>query len=170
MKRHLVYFAIIVFTAVFIFFINFTPVHTKVLLIENVEKNSVHCIIVPQGKFTLSYVHSVHKTPVYEFFEIDEQNQLVLVENSFSSLGVGMPYTEENGTFQSSNGEFKITGLNRKFDAIPIRVSPIPKHTITVGDKSFPLLSYAAPDELVKITAADRWMLVRRKQILFGKD
>jgi len=163
MKRYLVFFAIIVLATIFIFFTNFNLVYTKVLLIEDLEKDSVHTITVPQGKFTLSYIHSVHKTPVHDVFEIDEQNQMVLVESSFSSLGVGMPYTEENGTFHSSNGEFKITGLNRKFDAIPILVSPIPKHTIKVGDESFPLLSYAAPDDLVKIKAAERWMLIRRK-------
>lgn len=149
--------------------VNFNIVHTKVLLIEDVERNTINSIMVPEGKFTLSYIHSVQKTPVYEFFEIDEQNRLILVETSFSSLGVGLPYTEENGSFESRNGKFQLTGLSREFTTIPLRVSPIPKHSITVGNDTFSLLSFAAPDDLIKITANDKWMLVRRKN-LHGKD
>jgi len=162
MKIRLEVFAIFVTAALLSFFINFKFVNTKVLIIESEEKKVKQTIVVPQKKFTLSYIHSVQKTPVYEVFEIAEDNKLILIETTFSSLGVGLPYTQENGDFRNEQGKFKLTGLNREFTSIPIRVSPIPKHTITVGEKTYALLSFVAPDDLVKITAADRWMLVRR--------
>jgi len=162
MKIRLEVFAILIAVALLLFFVNFKFESTKVLLIASERENVKQTIIVPQRKFTLSYIHSVQKTPVYEVFEIAEDNRLILIETTFSSLGVGLPYTQENGYFRNEQGKFKLTGLNREFTSIPIRVSPIPKHTITVGEKTFPLLSFVAPDDLVKITAADRWMLVRR--------
>ncbi|NLZ52645.1 MAG: DUF1850 domain-containing protein [Thermoanaerobacteraceae bacterium] len=162
MKIRLEVFAVLIAAALLLFFVNFKLESTKVLIIESETENIEHTIKIPQKKFTLSYIHSVQKTPVHEVFKIDEDNRLILTETTFSSLGVGLPFTEENGDFRNEEGKFKLTGLNREFTSIAIRVSPIPKHTITVGEKTYFLLSFVAPDDLVKITAADRWMLVRR--------
>ncbi|HHX23787.1 MAG TPA: DUF1850 domain-containing protein [Thermoanaerobacterales bacterium] len=162
MKIRLQILAILIAVTLLLFFVNFKLEKTKVLIIESETENIKHTIKIPQKKFTLSYIHSVQKTPVYEVFEIDEDNKLILKETTFSSLGVGLPFTEENGVFRNEQGKFKLTGLNREFTSIAIRVSPIPKHTIIIGENTHPLLSIVAPDDLVKIAAADRWMLVRR--------
>lgn len=162
MKTRLKFLLIFIAVTLLLFFANFKLERTKVLIIESETKNVKHTILVPEKKFTLSFIHSVEKTPVYEVFQITEDNKLILVETTFSSLGVGLPYTEDNGEFKNEQGKFKLTGLNREFTSITMRVSPIPKHTITVGEKTYSLLSFVASDDLVKITAADRWMLVRR--------
>jgi len=153
---------ILIAVTLLLFFAIIKLERTKVLIIESQTEDVKHTILVPEKKFTLSFIHSVEKTPVYEVFEITKDNKLILVETTFSSLGVGLPYTEDNGEFKNEHGQFKLTGLNREFTSIEMRVSPIPKHSITVGEKTYSLLSFVASDDLVKITAADRWMLVRR--------
>jgi len=158
-------FAILVTAALLFFFVNYKFVNTKVLVIEAEGKNIRKTLAVPQKKFTLSYIHSVQKTPVYEVFEISEDNKLILRETTYSSLGVGLPYTEENGTFVNEDGKFRLTGIDREFSSISLRVSPIPEHTIIIGDSTYPLLSIVAPDDLVKITAADSWMLIKRSNL-----
>lgn len=162
MKKSLKFFAILVTAALLFFFVNYRLVNTKVLIIEAEGKNIKKIIAVPEKKFTISFIHSVQKTPVYEVFEICEDNRLILTETTYSSLGVGLPFTEEEGKFTNEQGKFKLTGMNREFTSIPILVSPIPKHTIIVGENTYPLLSIVDPDDLVKITAADRWILGRR--------
>ena len=162
MKNPLKIIVLLVTAALLFFFVNFTFINTKVLVIESEGKNIKQTLAVPQKKFTLSYIHSVQKTPVYEVFEITKDNKLILRETAYSSLGVGLPFIEGEGHFINEQGKFKLTGLDRDFTSIPIRVSPIPEHSIIIGEKTYPLLSLVAPDDLVKITAADRWMLVRR--------
>ena len=46
--------------------------------------------------------------------------------------------------------------MHREFESIPIRVSPIPKHSITIGGKEYPLLDFADPEDLLTIRAKDR--------------
>lgn len=169
MKNTLKILSTIIAVTLLLFFANFKLERTKVLIIESETENIKHMVKIPQKKFTLSYIHSVQKTPVYEVFVIAQDNKLILTETTFSSLGVGLPYTEENGEFKNEEGQFKLTGLSREFTSIAIRVSPIPKHTIIVGEQTYPLQSFASSDDLVRITAADRWTLVRRNNFN-GRD
>jgi hypothetical protein len=58
--------------------------------------------------------------------------RFILKEVRYSSLGVGMPFTDEGGIFTNENGQF-VLRFDRTLQAIPIRVSPIPDHAIQIG-------------------------------------
>lgn len=132
----------------------------KILVIRNEDTNAERILPVPNAKFTMSFIHSVHHTPVYETFEIEQENTLSLKETRFYSLGVGMPFTDEGGTFTNNNGEF-ILNFSRKFDNLCFRVSPIPEHVIEINGQKYPLLNFARPEERIRIYARDKWMLLR---------
>ncbi|HHW03191.1 MAG TPA: DUF1850 domain-containing protein [Thermoanaerobacterales bacterium] len=145
------------------FFSKYRIVHGVYLSIVNADKMEFF-LPVPDRKFTLSFTHSVQKTPVYEMYFIDGDNNLVLKETRYYSLGVGLPFTDENGHFSNENGEFRITGLNRKFSSISIMVSPIPVHEIIIDGKKYPLLSFTKPEESINIKAVEKWHLKRLKK------
>ncbi|MDI3481794.1 MAG: hypothetical protein PWQ97_1449 [Tepidanaerobacteraceae bacterium] len=145
------------------FFSKYRIVHGIYLSIINAEKREF-LLPVPDRKFTLSFIHSVQKTPVYEVYYIDDDNNLVLKETRYYSLGVGLPFTDENGHFSNENGEFRITGLNRKFPSISIMVSPIPGHVIIIDGKTYPLLSFTKPEESINIKAVEKWNLISLKK------
>lgn len=130
----------------------------KVLVLKDVEGGSEHRIPVPDRMFTLSFIHSVHHTPVYEIIYIRDDNALVLKETRYKSLGVGMPFDYENGTLENIDGEF-VLKLEREFETIYMRVSPIPEHMITVGEETYPLLKFTKPEGLLEIRAVDKWSL-----------
>jgi len=145
------------------FFSNYRIAHTRYLHVTNSDQREF-LLPVPDREFTLSFIHSVQKTPVYEMYYIDDDNNLILKETRYYSLGVGLPFTAENGHFSNENGEFRITGLNRKFPSISIMVSPIPGHVIIIGDKEYPLLSFTKPEESINIKAVEKWSLIRLKK------
>ncbi len=73
--------------------------------------------IFPGKQFALVYTHSVAQTPVWEFFEIDNDGQLILTETHFYDHGAGLPYAafgEE--VFVSEDGKFKIKNMSRKIE------------------------------------------------------
>lgn len=144
------------------FFSNYRTVHSKYLSVTNSDKREF-LLPVPDRKFTLSFIHSVQKTPVYEIYYIDDNNNLILKETRYYSLGVGLPFTAESGHFSNENGEFRITGLNRKFPSISMMVSPIPGHVIIIGDKKYSLSSFTKPEESINIKAVEKWSLIRLK-------
>lgn len=138
-----------------IFFSSYRIVKEKTLIFENAEQKAVAVMAVPDRRFVLSFIHSVQKTPVHEFFFISSDNKLVLDKTTYHSLGVGLPFSEDEGKFINKNGEF-ILNMHREFESIPIRVSPIPKHSITIGGKEYPLLNFVNPEDLLTIRAKDR--------------
>jgi len=154
---------LLILLTIFLTFVvlNFKIMQTKILVIYNEEQNTEDFLIISDSKFKLSYIHSVHHTPVYELFEINQENKIILNETRFSSLGVGMPTTDEGGTLINNNGEF-VLKFSREFDNIYIRVSSIPQHAIEVGDKKYPLLEFAESEQRLKIYAKDKWMLLRK--------
>jgi len=165
MKRHINIVVILLLIMSGVFFTKYHIVRGKALVISNLEQGSKTIIPTANRAFAVGYLHSVHKTPVMENFFIEDDNSLTLKDVEYSSLGVGMPYTDEGGVFVNDDGRF-VLRFDRTYDVIPIRLSPIPEHSIHVGDECFPLMEFAKPNELIDISATDRWSLgpISRKE------
>lgn len=165
MKRYIsIITAVLVIISGF-FFANYRVVQDKAIILFNRDQNIETILPAPGGVFTVSYIHSVHRTPVYETYFIDENNRLTLREVKYDSLGVGMPYTDEGGAFINDDGQF-VLRFDRTYDMIPIRLSPIPEHALEVGGKTYSLMEFAKPNERIDLYAADKWTLktISRKE------
>ena len=92
MKRLSILFLVGVLLAV-----GFIPLH--VLEIQDVrQKKTVFTQRVSPGEtFSLSFVHSVEKSPVTDYFRIDDACRIVLYETTFRSLNTGLPATISEG-------------------------------------------------------------------------
>lgn len=138
----------------------FRLVREKVLVLYDVEAGKRHILAVPSGEFDLSFIHSVHHSPVVERYRIGPQAQLILYELRYSEFGVGMPSDEENGTLSMSGNQFVLT-LTREFPEIHLRISPIPKHEIIVDGRAYPLLKFVKQEGLIRLSATKRWLIKR---------
>jgi hypothetical protein len=73
--------------------------------------------ISSEKKFALVYIHSVAQTPVWEFFKIDNEGNLILYETHFHDHGAGLPYAafgEE--VFVREENRFKIKNMHREVE------------------------------------------------------
>lgn len=98
-------------------------------------------MIIPGQRFSLIYNHSVVKTPVWEFFEINKDGQLLIKETHFLDHGAGLPYAAfEEEIFVSEEGRFKIKNMNRKLD-LPVyyRISKDRENILIYGEKQINL-------------------------------
>ncbi|NLM12105.1 MAG: DUF1850 domain-containing protein [Clostridiaceae bacterium] len=137
-------------------------VSSQVLILNDVDADKRTTLVVHNGVFVLSYIHSAHKTPVFEFFDINDYNNLVLFKTVYESLGIGLPFTEENGNLSMENGKY-ILNMKKEFSSIYIRVSPIAHHSINIGGEDYPLLKYVGPNNLLKITAKKQYKLKKKR-------
>jgi hypothetical protein len=75
----------------------------------------------PAPEFTITYIHSVTRTPVEERYRVDGAG-LVETQMTFSQHGPGLPTAADAGsTMQTVDGHIVVT-MARSFDEIVMRV------------------------------------------------
>src|SRR6056297_3411721 len=154
MKKKNSTFLLIFFIIVLMFlFLNFFSL--QLLNIQNYSDGEVifQGIVTPGEIFTLKYTHSVAGTPVWEFFEINKKQELILVETHFLDHGAGLPYTAfEDEFFVNEDGKFKIKNMSRKI-SLPLyyRIGKIRENYFIYKNNEINL-SKKLGDSVVKIS------------------
>lgn len=120
------------------------------------QQDSENQLLVPmfgQKSFSLSYLHSVQKTPVQEHFVLAPGNQLHLTSTQYQSYGVGLPFLAEEGTLLNDNGVFLLTGIDRFYGEINIGFMPLAEQSLWHGGKEYKFEQYFSPGSLLNISA-----------------
>ncbi len=117
MKKKYTTFSLI-FIIVLLLFLNFFSLQLLTIRIYPDGKVIFQEIVTPGKPFTLKYTHSVAQTPVWEFFEISKEGQLILTETHFCDHGAGLPYAAfEDEFFVNEDGKFKIKNMSREISS-----------------------------------------------------
>jgi hypothetical protein len=96
-------------------------------------------------EFTLSFVHSVNKRPVYDTFRV-EDDQLVIVTSRFDSFGAGMPESStEQGTIHVDRDGWLQWTINRPVPEIRFFVGWVAQHTLHLKGQKFLLTDWVDP-------------------------
>ncbi len=105
----------------------------------------------PGDTFTLTFIHSVEKSPVRDHFKIDDRYRIVLYQTAFRSLNTGLP-TEASGgeRWVRADGEFRIENRNRVLPEIRLPVDGPSANTLEIGGRSV-LLPALSGDRLLVI-------------------
>ncbi|SFH18081.1 hypothetical protein SAMN05660649_04171 [Desulfotomaculum arcticum] len=121
------------------------------LVIQNQSgKNILTFSTLTNKSFSYNYIHSVQKTPCAENF-IVSNNRLVLTSTVYKSLGVGLPFSPDDGKLMNDNGNFVLTGLNRSYREINFRAMPVAAQELIVKGKEYQLNDYFAPGALISV-------------------
>ncbi len=102
----------------------------------------------------IRYIHSVMKTPVYEYYRVMPDRRLLLTETEFSSYGAGLPEKGEYD-FEITDKGFRVYNINHPFGFIVYRTAPIgtgAEITLIAGGEEHPLLSLSEERTPVRIT------------------
>lgn len=146
---------ILLLLGILLIFFCLIPIKTLVVGIQ--QENDM--LIIPMLKekaFSLNYVHSVQKTPVQENFILaPEDNTLILTSTEFQSLGVGLPFLEEEGHFVNTEGLFVITEINRPFAVINLAFMPLAQQSLNYNNIRYEFKDYFEPGTLIRIEVKD---------------
>ena len=91
--------------------------------------------------FTITYVHSVTRTPVMERYEL-AGSEIVETEIRFEQHGPGLPTeADRGGTFSHSDGRFVVT-MDRHFPTIVMQVHRDQSPRLDAGTRSLDLAQW----------------------------
>lgn len=82
---------------------------------------------------------------------MEKNGDLVLTSTRFESLGVGLPFSPGEGQFENIDGQFHITGLNRRFPQLTIRTMPVAEQALIVKGRTYRFDDYFAPGAMLKL-------------------
>jgi hypothetical protein len=79
--------------------------------------------VAPGDTFTISFIHSVEKSEVTDYFRIDDDHRIILYQSEFSSLNTGLPAVVSEGeVFERTDRGFRLSNLNRVLPEIQLWV------------------------------------------------
>jgi hypothetical protein len=79
--------------------------------------------VAPGDTFTLSFIHSVEKSPVTDHFLIDDACRIILYETEFRSLNTGLPAVISEGEVLTRGEQgFRLSNLRRVLPEIQLWV------------------------------------------------
>lgn len=112
--------------------------------------------ITPRSAFTLKYIHSVEKTPVYETYRITPAGEILLVETHVKSSGYGLPEASATGCYHFKNGWLHVTDFNRKIAPLIFRVSYLNDMLLIFEDHIVNLPNIATPGHRIEVRLHQR--------------
>ncbi|MBT9152483.1 MAG: hypothetical protein DDT35_00703 [Firmicutes bacterium] len=132
------------------------------VLIITVDGKTLWAQVANYGdEVVYSYLHSVERTRVSEFFRV-EGGMLRLVKVEMSSLGAGLPATNKEG-FAFVDGKF-VVKMDAKMREIPLLLHPATLPTLTMRDAHFDLTNYPAGTKVMVrfVRRPLLWLYLRR--------
>ena len=128
------------------------PVH--VLVLTDVPSNAIpfHHAIYPGDTFTSVYTHSLELTPVWEYFRIGDEYEIVLTDTLYESTGAGLPiplYGQDK--FTKDGSQFHIFDINRRLPPIYLRVNVKYNNVFLFNEQTRLNLSESVGNSVVRI-------------------
>ena len=96
-------------------------------------------------EFTLSFIHSVNKRPVFDTLRV-QSNHLLIVKSRFDSFGAGMP----EGSQVGQDGWLEWI-VNRPVPEVTFFVGWVANHSLHLRSQEFPLTDWVDPGTLVSL-------------------
>lgn len=119
----------------------------------------------PGEKFSIKYIHSIHRTPVLETYLTNKNGEIVQTEIRFEEFGIGMPSGPSgNETFTQKNGTYILANMNRTFSSLDIRVGQVvADHRLIIDGEEYPFSSFSDKGSWVRIETKKwsmwQWMI-----------
>lgn len=107
---------------------------------------------------TLAYRHSVQKTMIYEYLVVNStEDGLILKSTKYQSMGVGLPFSKEDGEFRQEGEWFIMDKMDRPYPELSIRNGVTNEEHITVGDTDYDLTKLMPLEKELHLYVAPLW-------------
>ena len=122
----------------FIISCNKTNIENKHLIIYNY--NNGHIItefpIKQDDYFSISFIHSVNKSPVIDYFQFNDNNEIFVYKTIYYNYGAGVETEIENNESLSygDDGSMIIDKIDKKIDQLIYYLSSIYDHKLKIND------------------------------------
>lgn len=109
-------------------------------------------------EFSTHFIHSVQKTPVEEFFIVnDECNGIILRSTRYHSFGVGLPFLASDGDFRREGDYFIMDNLNRRIKTLDLRTGVNSELSIIIDNETIKLYEIMPLGTLFRVSIIPRY-------------
>ncbi len=133
-----------------------------VFITKNNQTLSAHFLLPGEG-FSLTYNHSVEKTPVQEIYHARFNGGFIMNKTIFQSYGAGLPL--ENKNFSIADNKFIIDDMNIDLDELRIRVSRTPGQIVKINKMKYDLQEISKPGELIIIKSGSLFDYIQFRKL-----
>jgi len=154
--RHISLIGVGLALALLLAFVLFIPSQRKFVILERKTGRILYYRDVKPGDtFTITYTHSINKSPVDEIFEIGEDYSILLKKTVFHAFGVGTPAVvgSEIGkgqTLSLFDDRVEIDNINKPIEQCVYFVGLIANHKFTMDNIEIPLKQLTEPQKAVQ--------------------
>lgn len=136
----------------FLLFVVSCKTHFCLQIIDGQSGSVVKNIRIGQGEtFTVKFIHSVEKAPIFESFYIDREGRIILKDVKFKKIGVGYGrYLPTRYPLEQRNGWYYMSNINVPA-TLTYRVGYVANHTLVVRGYDYPFAEFVPPGDLLKI-------------------
>ena len=134
-------------------------------IIIQVKNNNLPVMFVdiPDGRWNLSYTHSVQKTKVEEFFKVQGENEFLLYETRYSSYGVGLPFLASDGKLTILDDGRMQLEMQRKFPVVKVWTGEEAKVKLQTKNETLDLYKIFPVGSLLEISTLPRYKILINK-------
>ncbi len=169
---------------VFVFVI---PLPEKMLCLEPVKvpsqgkaSQAKAAVYVPiadkESGFAISYIHSVNKGLVTDFYSITQENNLIIKTSRFYSYGAGMPEPADQPgqVFVETEEYLEMQNINRQMPFLLMAVGVIANHKVYIPERNstLDLAEWFIPQTRLKISYKSltffKYILNTKRKVLNG--
>ncbi|HPF04595.1 MAG TPA: DUF1850 domain-containing protein [Spirochaetota bacterium] len=102
-------------------------------------------------RFSVRYIHSVNKSPVEDFFRIDDDT--IIIERSvFTAFGAGVPASpDDGGILNVYNDRIEVTEINRRIDDFLLFIGVTAEHRFKIDQDEFLLRDISSVQRSLRI-------------------
>ncbi|MBQ2004589.1 MAG: DUF1850 domain-containing protein [Peptococcaceae bacterium] len=111
------------------------------------------------GVFSVSYIHSVNKSNVEEYYRLEEDDQLYLFRARYRAFGAGVATELEEGqTLSYEDGYMIIENIHYQIPNLVYRVGTVSDPLIHIGTQVWHMKDLAPPLTSVRFTIQDKYL------------
>ena len=138
--------------AVFIVSLLYVPFAQRLVIVEEKTGRILYAENVRYGDtFTITYIHSVNKSPVDDIFEIQPDYSIMLRKTVFRSFGAGVPFElEEQQVLNTYEDRIEIDNINRHIAQYLLFVGTTADHVFSMHGRSIHLNQLTRPQNTVR--------------------
>ena len=111
------------------------------------------------GVFSVSYIHSVNKSNVEEYYRLEEDDLLYLFRARYCAFGAGVATELEEGqTLSYEDGYMIIENIHYQIPDLVYRVGTVSDPLIHIGTQTWHMKDLAPPLTSVRFTIQDKYI------------
>lgn len=140
------------------------------LVLKSVKDNNKYIYHLEKKEFIISYTHSVNKGRVRDYYIIDENGNIIILDKTtFVSYGAGIAEPENNENIIIKDDNIEINNINRIIKDFYLFVGIIAEHSITIDDNEIILKSLFKPQTNINIKYRNVSLIELIKNMIRGR-